>query len=73
MNELKLPGIEILEKYGYSILKQDDKYVQVSVSKQIPHFDRQKLFGFCWKNDVRDNTVYYYDIVLSLMKQNMRN
>lgn len=61
---LEIPGLNILKKYNYTIISNQDLKTIVETSGIISHFDRQKLFNLCWKKDIEYNNRYMFDMIL---------
>jgi hypothetical protein len=60
----QVPGLSLLDKYGYKIVKEEQLIRTVEVSGIIPHYDRQRLFGFCWKQDLENPNRFIFDLLL---------
>jgi hypothetical protein len=62
--ELKIPGINILTKYNYTLISNNDLKAVIETSGNISHFDRQQLFGMGWKHAFEVKNRYTFDMLL---------
>lgn len=61
----ELPGLDILKKYNYSIIKEEGLITTVKLSGIVPHYDRQRLFAQCWQQNLEEDNVFSIDRIFS--------
>lgn len=63
ITKLTVPCLELLKKYGYKVINEDNLRKTIEVSGVIPHYDRQRLYSEGWKTDLEGKNRYIFDMI----------